>query len=737
MTKKRYKIEGMTCSACSARIERFEKKLPGMTEASVNFATEELSVTFDEALLSVKQVEEAVVKAGYSIAQKNAKAKKYTEQEKLLFRFILSVVFTLPLLVVSMGHMVGMPLPTAIEPHASPLAFALVQMFLTLPVLFFGGKFYLVGLKNLARLSPNMDSLIAVGTLAAFGYSVYATIKIGGGAHDFTMQLYYESAAVILTLITLGKYLEALSKGKSSAAIKNLMGLTPKIANVERGGKEIQVKIEEVALGDIVVVRPGERLPVDGEVTEGRTLIDESMLTGESVPVEKFLGSDVVGASINKTGFIKYRATRIGEDTTLAQIIKLVEDAQGRKAPIAKLADTVAAYFVPVVMGLAVVAAIAWGISGESFAFCMKIFISVLVIACPCALGLATPTAIMVGTGKGAESGILIKSGEALENICKLNTIVFDKTGTLTEGMPIVSNIITYGTFPQDELIRLAASAEKGSEHPLAEAVLRLAKEKELELFEITDFNALIGTGISATVNGKNLLIGSSRLMEEYAIDLGDFKAQEELLASEGKTPILLSQGGEIKGIIAVADALKAGSRAVVEGLKNQGLEVVMLTGDNKKTAEKIAAQAGIEHVIAQVLPGEKADAITSLKTGGKLVAMVGDGINDAPALAVSDVGIAIGSGTDVAMESAAVVLMGGDLSTVLTAIRLSHATLRNIKQNLFWAFGYNVLGIPVAMGLLHLFGGPLLSPMIAAAAMSLSSVSVVANALRLKRFKK
>lgn len=735
MTAKSYKIDGMTCSACASRIERFVGKLDGVQEASVNFATEVLTVSYDDKILNPKGIEAAVEKAGYKIAQKDGK-KKMPPEKVMLIRLVFSIVFTLPLLVISMGHMFGMPLPHMFDAHANPMNFAILQMALTLPVMLFGWKFYVSGFKNLFGLSPNMDSLISIGTLAAFGYGIFAIVRISMGEAEYAMHLYFESAATILTLITLGKYLEAVSKGKSSEAIKKLMGLSPKTAIVIRNGKETEVKIENVNIGDIVMTKPGEKIACDGEIIEGETSVDESMLTGESIPVDKKIGDKVIGASINKNGMIKYRAEKVGADTALAQIIKLVEDAQGSKAPIAKLADVISRFFVPAVIGLAVIAAVLWWLAGEDLQFCLTIFISVLVIACPCALGLATPTAIMVGTGKGAEKGVLIKGGEALENACKTDTIVFDKTGTITEGKPSVTNLVTYGTYSQDELLTLAASAEKGSEHPLGEAIVRLAEERNIPLRDIGKFNSLTGSGISAVIGENQVLIGNRNLMSDSGIDMGEFISQSDSLADEGKTPVYVSVDGQLKGIIAIADIIKPSSSDAIKELKNMGIDVVMITGDNRKTADAIANQVGIDRVLAEVLPQDKASEIEKLQKEEKFVAMTGDGINDAPALVQSDIGIAIGSGTDVAMESADIVLMHSDLADVITAIRLSRATMRNIKQNLFWAFGYNVLGIPVAMGLLHLFGGPLLNPMIAAAAMSLSSVSVIANALRLKKFK-
>ncbi|HBA04749.1 MAG TPA: cadmium-translocating P-type ATPase [Clostridium sp.] len=735
-----FKIEGMTCSACANRVERVTRKLDGVENATVNFATEKLTIKVNEDEISYGDIKAAVDKAGYKLIKEEVKDKENqgeekSEASKLLTRFISSLIFTVPLLIITMGHMVGMHLPSIIDPMANPLNFALIQLILTLPVMIAGYKFYKVGLKNLIKLSPNMDSLISIGTLAAFIYGIFAIYKIMQGDHEYAMHLYFESAAVILTLITLGKYLEAVSKGKTSQAIKALMGLAPKTATIIRDNKEIVVPVEEVIVGDIVLVKPGEKLPVDGEVIEGNTSIDESMLTGESIPVEKSMGSSVIGASINKTGFIKYKATRVGRDTALAQIVKLVEDAQGSKAPIAKLADVISAYFVPVVIGLAIIASVGWLIAGETPIFSLTIFIAVLVIACPCALGLATPTAIMVGTGKGAENGVLIKGGEPLETTYKLKTIVFDKTGTITEGKPKVTDIITNGE-SEEEILILAASAEKGSEHPLGEAIVKDAEEKGLSLKEIDKFNAIPGHGIEVEIDKKSILLGNKKLMMEKNINISSLDETSNRLASEGKTPMYIAIDGNAAGIIAVADTVKASSKNAIESLHKMGIKVAMITGDNKRTADAIAKQVGIDIVLSEVLPEDKANEVKKLQADGNRVGMVGDGINDAPALAQADIGIAIGSGTDVAIESADIVLMRSDLMDVISAIKLSKATIKNIKENLFWAFGYNVLGIPVAMGVLHIFGGPLLNPMIAAGAMSLSSVSVLLNALRLRRFK-
>ncbi len=734
-----FKVEGMTCSACANRIEKVTQKIEGVQLASVNFATEKLTIKLDADIASYGQVKAAVEKVGYQLVSEEEaikpEEKKRDEASKLLTRFIISLIFAIPLLIVSMGHMVGMPLPHVIDPMMNPFNFAMIQFILTLPVVVAGYKFYQVGIKNLIQLSPNMDSLIAIGTLTAFFYSVFGIYKITQGDASYAMHLYFESAAVILTLITLGKYLEAVSKGKTSQAIKALMGLAPKTAIIERNGRELEVPIEEVIVGDIVLVKPGEKLPVDGEVIEGSTAIDESMLTGESIPVEKTVGSLVIGASINKTGFIKYKATKVGRDTALAQIVKLVEDAQGSKAPIAKLADIISAYFVPIVIGLAILSSLAWLLAGETGVFALSIFISVLVIACPCALGLATPTAIMVGTGKGAEHGVLIKGGEALETTHKLTTIVFDKTGTITEGKPTVTDVLSTD-LSEEQLLIYAASAEKGSEHPLGEAIVKEALDRGYVLSDVDSFNAIPGHGIEVDIKGKHILLGNKKLMIEKTIDVTPLSEASDQLAYEGKTPMYMAIDGQLAGIIAVADVVKESSKKAIDTLHHMGIKVAMITGDNQKTANAIARQVGIDLVLAEVLPADKANEVKKLQQSGEKVGMVGDGINDAPALAQAHIGIAIGSGTDVAIESADIVLMKSDLMDVSTAIKLSKATIRNIKENLFWAFAYNVLGIPVAMGVLHLFGGPLLNPMIAAAAMSLSSVSVLLNALRLRRFK-
>nr|WP_330389984.1 copper-translocating P-type ATPase [Tepidibacter formicigenes] len=634
-----------------------------------------------------------------------------------------------------MGHMLGLPLPKIIEPMDNPLNFALVQIILTIPIIIAGYKFYTVGFKALFKGSPNMDSLIAVGTSAAIIYGIYAIYQIINGNMEYSKDLYFETAGVIIALILLGKYLEAVSKGKTSEAIKKLVGMQPKTATVIQENKEIVISIEEVEVGDILLVKPGEKIPVDGVVVEGHSSVDESMLTGESIPVEKKIGDNVVGASINKNGVIKFKATKVGKDTALSQIVRLVEEAQGSKAPIAKLADIISGYFVPIVMAIALISGVAWYISGQSVVFSLTMFISVLVIACPCALGLATPTAIMVGTGKGAEYGVLIKSGVALETAHKIETIVFDKTGTITEGKPKVTNIITLGNFTEEELLQLAASAEKGSEHPLGEAIVRGAEEKNISLLNLDKFYAIPGHGIEVEIENKKIYLGNEKLMKDKNIQM-TLKDESDKLANEGKTPMYMAINNKLEGIIAVADVVKESSKKAIDMLHEMGIEVAMITGDNKKTASAIAKQVGIDVVLAEILPEDKANEVKKLQEKNKVVAMVGDGINDAPALAQADVGIAIGSGTDVAMESADIVLMKSDLVDVVTAIKLSRSTIRNIRQNLFWAFAYNTAGIPLAAGIFYALGGPKLNPMFAAGAMALSSVSVVTNALRLRKFK-
>ena len=632
-----------------------------------------------------------------------------------------------------MADMIG--LPTIINPMEQAKLFATTQIILVLPILYLGRSFYLVGVKSLFKGHPNMDSLVALGSGAAVIYSLYSTALVYLGDAHLAMNLYYESAGVILTLITLGKYFEAISKERTSGAIAALINLAPKTANVIRNGEEVKINVENIIVGDIIVVRPGEKIPLDGKVIEGASSVDEAMLTGESLPVDKNNGDNVIGASINKTGTFEMIVTKVGEDTALAQIIKLVEEAQGSKAPISKLADKIASVFVPVVIFLAVLSGAFWYFIGhESGVFALTISISILVIACPCALGLATPTSIMVGTGLGAEHGILIKSGEVIETAQSVNVVVFDKTGTLTEGKLKVTDVVSFDNYDENEVLRLAASIEHYSEHSLGEAIVNLASEKEFILSEVEGFKASSGLGISGEIDGENILVGNKIFLENNSISTEGHLLIADQLAAEGKTPLFIVYGNKLIGIIAVADTIKTSSKEAVKKLKQMGIKIIMLTGDNKKTAEIIAKQIEIDEVISEVLPENKSKEIVRLQQAGNRVAMVGDGINDAPALVQADVGIAMGAGTDVAIESADIVLMNNDMLSVTRTIKLSRVTIKNIKENLFWAFIYNIIGIPVAMGVLYLFGGPLLNPMIGGAAMSFSSVSVVLNALRLKR---
>ena len=743
--KKEYKLSGMTCAACAMTVEMAVKDLETVEDVSVNLATERLSL-LPKAGFDSQQVLDAVAEAGYQAEEKGKnkpsdvseeaviKAQKLQKKKQEL---LILLITALPLLYISMGSMVGLPLPSFLDHMTHPLVFVLSQLLLTLSAVWIGRGFYQRGFRNLIKQHPNMDSLIAVGTSAAFFYSLYSVSQVFLGHHAFVHQLYFESVAVIISLVLLGKYLESSAKGRTSQAIQSLLELVPSQATVIRYGEAVTIDTEDIRVGDIIRIKPGERMPVDGLVTEGQTFVDESMMTGESVPIEKKVGDTITSATINQNGSIDYQATRVGSDTTLAQIVRLVEEAQGSKAPIAALADKISLYFVPIVLSLATLSAFGWYfLAGESLSFSLSIFIAVLVIACPCALGLATPTAIMVGTGKGAENGILIKSGQALEAAYQLDTIVLDKTGTITVGKPSLTDLLPLGAFNRSDLLQLIASAEQHSEHPLAQAILEAAEEEGLDLLPVSHFEAIVGRGLSAQVEGRQLLVGNESLMKEKNIDSSAFQEQLLELSQEGKTAMFVAVDGQLAGIIAVADEMKSSSLSAVQELQSMGLEVIMLTGDREETATAIAQKAGIQKVIAGVLPDGKATAIKDLQEAGKKLAMVGDGINDAPALVQADVGIAIGSGADVAIESADVVLMHSDLQDVVKAIKLSQATIRNIKENLFWAFAYNTLGIPIAMGLLHLFGGPLLNPMLAGLAMSLSSVSVVVNALRLGRFK-
>ena len=743
--QKEYIIEGMSCASCAMTIENAVSKIPGVDKASVNLATEIMTVEANDSV-TPEDIAKVVDGVGYSARPRGKSVEEELEEKnekkeahlrKMKRNLTISAIFTVPLLFIAMADMVGIPMPAFLSPMQSPVSYALIQLALVLPIIWLGRRFFVDGFKALSKGHPNMDSLVALGTSAAFLYSLYGTYHVLEGHAHFAMNLYYESAGVILTLITLGKYFEDVSKGKTSMAIQTLVGLAPKMATVLRDGQEVEVPVEEVQVGDLIRVKPGEKVPVDGVVTEGNSTVDESMLTGESIPVSKSVGDEVIGASLNKTGSFILKATKIGKDTALSQIIQLVEQAQGSKAPIAKLADKVSGVFVPIVIVLALVSGLAWYFLGqESWVFALTITISVLVIACPCALGLATPTAIMVGTGKGAENGILLKSGEALEEANHVNMVVFDKTGTITNGTPVVTDVVTADSTDADALIRLAASLEVASEHPLGEAIVAKAKEQGAAFDEVTNFEAIPGFGIKGHVGETLVFLGNEKWMRENGLANVEMNDKANHFAEQGKTPLYIGYNNAVQGLIVVADTVKESSARAIQTLHEMGIQVAMMTGDHERTAQAIAAEVGIDRVFSEVLPQDKANYVSKLQEEGYIVAMVGDGINDAPALAQAQVGIAIGTGTDVAIESADAVLMKSDLMDVPAMLKLSRATIRNIKENLFWAFAYNIIGIPFAMGVLHLFGGPLLNPMIAGAAMSFSSVSVVLNALRLKRWK-
>ncbi len=737
------KIGGMHCAACSSRIERVTGRMEGVTEASVNLGAESGRFVFDPALVSQRTLRQAIHDAGFttSIPQKErtgdeeARISARLEEKRRVVRW--SMAFALPLLVLSMGHMWGMPLPAFLDPMHAPGTFALVQLLLTLPVVWSGRSFYLIGFPALVRRAPNMDSLVAVGTGAALVYSLWNTIEIwlDVDAMARAMDLYYESAAVLIAMILLGKFFEARSVSKTTGAVRALMALTPDTATLVNGEGERKIPVEEIEPGDLLRIRPGERLPVDGEVTEGQSHVDESMLTGEPLPVRRSPGDRVFGGTLNTTGAFVMRASLVGEDTMLARIVKLVRDAQGSKAPIASLADTISYYFVPVVMVLALVSGLAWYFfSDEPFVFALRIAISVLVIACPCAMGLATPTSIMVGTGRGAQLGVLIKSGRALQRAGELDTLVFDKTGTLTAGKPVLNEVWVdpAAGIDKDTLLRLAASVEAQSEHPLARAVV-LAVQSPLP--KISDFLSVPGQGVTAMVEGRAIAIGNERLMQAKNLNLEEAKAVRERMEENGATVVHVAMDGRLAGLLAVSDQLRPESKGAVQRLRDLGMEIVLLTGDSERAAQAVARQLGIKRVVAGVLPDRKAEEIIRLQAEGRVVGMVGDGINDAPALAKADLGVAMGGGMDVALESGDVVLMREELSGVLTALALSRAVMRNIRQNLFWAFAFNTIGLPIAAGLLHVFGGPTMSPMLAGTAMAMSSVFVVTNALRLRFF--
>ncbi len=751
--KQKFTVTGMTCSACSAHVDKAVRKLDGVCEVNVNLLGGSMTVDWDGEL-TPEQIVSAVEKAGYgaslpstgaqSVAAKPAADAMENDLKNMKARLIASFVFLIPLFYLSMGHMMGWPIPHFFHGTENAMTYALTLFLLTVPIMVINQKYYRVGFKTLFHLSPNMDSLIAVGSAAAVVYGVAALYCIGWGlghgdaalVEHYSMDLYFESAGMILALITLGKYLETRSKGKTGQAIARLMDLTPKTAAVLRDGVEVEVPVEQVQAGDLVLVRPGGSVPVDGVVVEGASSVDESALTGESIPVDKGPGDTVISASINKSGVLTLRATRVGEDTTLAQMIRLVDEAASSKAPIAKLADKVAGVFVPVVMAIALVTAVAWMIATGSVERALTSGVAVLVISCPCALGLATPVAIMVGTGKGAEQGILVKSAEGLENLRSVTTVVLDKTGTVTQGRPKVTDVYPLGETTTEELLCVAASLEKPSEHPLGAAIVEEAVCRNIPLAPVEKFEAVHGKGVRGTIQGVNFLAGNAAMLSDAEVDIGQDAMIADGLAQQGKTPLFFVEDGRLIGIVAVADTVKETSRAAIEGFQRLGLKVVMLTGDNKRTAEAIGKELGLSEVVAEVLPADKERQVAALQARGEKVAMVGDGINDAPALARADVGLAIGAGADVAIESADIVLMKSDLVDAVTAVELSQATIRNVKQNLFWAFFYNAICIPVAAGVLAIWGGPQLSPMLGAAAMSFSSVCVVSNALRLRFFK-
>jgi Cu+-exporting ATPase len=748
--KECFSVSGMTCSACSARVEKAVAKLSGVQKVTVNLLKNDMTVEYNEAVLSAEEIIAAVKKSGYGAAQRGKKAPAPSEAAApdpisgMAGRLILSFVFLIPLFYISMGHMLGAPLPAFLTGHENSMTFALIQLFLTLPILYAGRMYFKRGFSSLFHGSPNMDSLVAMGSGAAFVYSVYAIFRMGyalgrgdvAAAHSYAMELYFESAGMILTLITLGKYFEARSKKRTGDALNALISLTPATAFILREGREVEIPVADLRPGDLAVLKSGMSVPADGVVTEGSAALDESAVTGESIPVEKTAGSRVTGGTVVSAGYLQYRVDKVGEDTTLAQIIRLVEEASSSSAPIAKLADRVSGVFVPIVICIAVAAAIIWLLAGQPFHFSLSIGISVLVISCPCALGLATPTAIMVGTGKGAENGILIKSGESLEIAHKIDTVLLDKTGTLTLGKPAVVGLQPAAGVTEEELLSLAAALESRSEHPLAAAVNVYAGEQGILPPEPEDFGVEPGGGVYARAAGKALFGGNRRFMEARGIDLSPFATEASRAAEEGKTPLFFAADGKMLGMILVADVMKESSPAAVRAFQKMGIRVIMLTGDNQRTAAHVGALAGIDDIVAEVTPAGKEERISALQREGHRVAMIGDGINDAPALARADVGIAIGAGADIAANSADIVLMRNDLSAAVAAIDLSRAVIRNIKENLFWAFIYNIIGIPIAAGALYSLNGLLLSPMFAAAAMSFSSVFVVMNALRLKLWK-
>lgn len=747
---KKFDVTGMTCSACSSHVEKSVSKLVGDGNVSVSLLTNSMTVKYDQDKISESDIIKAVENAGYGASvpgekknEENQGSVVDSELKEMKTRLIVSFVFLIPLMYISMGSMVGLPQPGFLSGHMNAISFAFTQFLICLPIVYVNRKYFQVGFKTLWHRAPNMDSLIAVGSTAALVYGIFAIYRMSYGigtgnieiVKKYHMDLYFESAVMILTLITLGKYLETRSRRKTSEAISRLTELAPETAIIEVNSEETEIPIEQLSVGDTVIVKPGFRIAADGIIIEGSSSIDESALTGESIPVEKTIGDKIIAASINKNGYLKFKAERVGSETTLAQIIKLVEDASASKAPIAKLADKIAGVFVPIVMTIAVITAIIWIIRGAEFEFALSCAISVLVISCPCALGLATPVAIMVGTGKGAENGILIKSAEALETLHLIKTVIMDKTGTITEGKPVVTDITPVG-ISEDELLLIAASVEKPSEHPLASAILDEAENRNIKLKEVDEFNAVSGRGLIADFEGRKIFAGNRHIMTENGIDISVFDKEEKIYSDEGKTVLYFAEGDKPIGIIAVQDVPKKTSRAAVKSFRDLGIDVVMLTGDNKRTAEAIARGLGITNVVSEVMPQDKEAIVRSIQEKGGKTAMIGDGINDAPALARADVGIAIGAGTDVAIESADIVLMKSDLMDAVTAVKLSRSVIKNVKENLFWAFFYNTLCIPLAAGVFYPMFGVKLSPMIGAAAMSLSSVFVVTNALRLKFFK-
>ena len=746
MRQEQYEISGMHCAACSASVEKVTRRLEGVESSDVNLTTGIMTISYDEEKVTPEQIIKKVEKAGFGAAlrqkeEQQAEDKADAEEAALRRRkmeLIVSGCFSLVLLYVSMGQMLpfglpSLPVPEFADMHAHGVNFAILQLLLAIPVLYCGRNFFIGGFKALFHKNPNMDSLVAIGSACSFVYSVVMTFLIDYD-HSYVHNLYYESAAVVLTLVSLGKFMESRNMQKTKGAITALMQLSPDTAILASSGQEVPTK--QLKAGDLVLVKPGARVPADGTVVEGESSVNEAMLTGESMPVEKAAGSEVIGGSVNQNGVLTVRVERTGEDTTLSRIIRFVENAQSKKAPISRMADKVAGVFVPIVMTIAAVAAIAWAVAGQPLAFVLRVFTSVLVIACPCALGLATPTAIMVGTGLGARRGILIRSGEILEITHSVDTVVLDKTGTVTEGKPAVTKIIPYNC-EESDLLSTAAAVEAVSAHPLAEAICSYAKEQGLDsLSRPEQFENLSGRGLKAALNGQTILAGNRRLLEEQGVDISPLLSEAERLSAQGQTPMYFAREGAALGLISVADSVKETSTQAIRAMKEAGIRTVLLTGDSRAAAEHIASIVGVDEVIAEVLPEEKAGVVQKLQDEGRKVMMVGDGINDAPALTAATVGCAIGSGSDIAIESADIVLMRDDLMDVQRALRLSALTLRHIKQNLFWAFCYNTIGIPIAAGLLYLFGGPLLSPMFAGAAMSLSSVCVVGNALRLGRAK-